>query len=169
MHIDSDSSFTPAEDTAPAIFRAIYHALDADSQALIGPAAPQLLVIPIRDASGGVTGGLWGVTSFAWLHLQMLFVPETLRGQGVGSALVARAEAEARARGCRGAYVGAFSFQALPFYQRCGFVAYGVLDDFPPGHQRVCLQKRFDAQPGTERSVSRRCSSKANRSVMPAM
>ncbi len=92
-----------------------------------------------------MTGGLWGCTLFQWLHVQMLFVPERLRGQGVGSALMATAETEARARGCHGVLVDTFSFQAAPFYQKLGFTLFGVLEDFPPGHDRLYFRKIFRA------------------------
>jgi GNAT superfamily N-acetyltransferase len=133
-----------AFDTAErSTFEAIFQALDRASRDVIGPAAPRLLVIPIHDAAARVTGGLWGVSVFGWLHLQMLFVPAAMRGQGVGSALLAVAETEARRRGCRGIYVDALSFQAVPFYQKTGFSTFGVLDDCPPGHRRLFLRKHL--------------------------
>jgi GNAT superfamily N-acetyltransferase len=124
-------------------FEAIFEALDATSRALVGPARPRLLVISIRDDGGAVVGGLWACTVFQWLHVQMLVVPEKLRSLGVGSNLMAAAEAVARERGCCGAYVDTFSFQAAPFYRKLGFTPFGVLNDFPPGHHRVFFRKRF--------------------------
>lgn len=137
----------PFNSPAPGTFEAIYRALDASSQPLIGFAQPRLLVIPISDDNGSVVGGLWSTTSFQWLHVEMLFVPETMRGQGVGSALMASAEAEAQERGCHGAYVDAFSFQAPEFYRKLGFTLFGVLEGFPPGHYRLYFRKRFHALP----------------------
>ena len=131
-------------DTAePGIFQAIYEALDGASRDVIGMANPRLMVIPIRDADGAAIGGLWSVSLFRWLKLEMLFVPETMRRQGVGSALIARAETEARVRGCIGIQVETLSFQAGPFYERLGFSLFGMLDDSPPGHQRLFFQKRL--------------------------
>jgi hypothetical protein len=60
---------------------------------------------------------------------------------------MATAEAAAKARGCRGAYVDTFSFQAAPFYRKLGFKPFGVLNDFPPGHHRVFFHKRFATAP----------------------
>jgi GNAT superfamily N-acetyltransferase len=144
---DNPSGFVPSDNPEAGTFEAIFAALDASSRPLVGPAQPRLLVIPIRDDRGSVLGGFWGCTIFQWLHVQMLFVPEALRGLGVGSALMASAEAAARGRGCRGAYVDAFSFQAAPFYRKLGFTLFGVLDDFPPGYHRLYFRKRFDAVP----------------------
>jgi GNAT superfamily N-acetyltransferase len=127
----------------PGMFESIFHALESDVRDRIGPATPHLLVIPIRDDAGVAIGGLWGISLFRWLHVEMLLVPESMRGQGVGTALMALAETEARNRGCLGMYVDTFSFQAAPFYQKMGFSQFGVLDDCPPGHARLFLQKRL--------------------------
>ena len=144
---DNPSGFVPSDCPEAGTFEAIFAALEASSRPLVEPAQPRLLVIPIRDDGGSVLGGFWGCTLFQWLQVQMLFVPEALRGLGVGSALKASAEAVARGRGCRGAYVDAFSFQAAPFYRKLGFTLFGVLDDFPPGYHRLYFRKRFDAAP----------------------
>ena len=120
----------------------MHAALDAESAATIGPAAPCPLVIALPgDTKGGVAGGLWGCTMFAWLHIQILVVPPAARGQGLGRALLARAEAEARARGCIAALVDRFSFQADGFYEKCGYGIFAVLDNYPPGHRRLYLRK----------------------------
>ena len=100
---ENRSAFAASDTPPPGTFEAIYAALEASSLALIGPARPRLLVIPIRDDNGAVVGGFWGYTLFEGLHVQMLFVPEPLRGLGIGAALMASAEVEARRRGCRGA------------------------------------------------------------------
>ena len=122
----------------------MFQALDATSEPVVGPAAARLLVIPVQDAAGRVEGGLWGHTQFQWLHIQMLLVPAAMRGQGIGSALMAAAEAEAHQRNCLGIYLDSFSFQAPVFYAKLGFTVFGVLDNFPPGHQRLYFQKRLD-------------------------
>jgi hypothetical protein len=52
-------------------------------------------------------------------------------------------EIEARRRGCRNAYLDTFSYQAPQFYERLGYVAFGTLQDYPPGHQRVFMNKQL--------------------------
>jgi len=91
-----------------------------------------------------VAGGFWGCTNFQWLRVQMLIVPEALRGQGVGMGLMVLAEREARARGCIGAIVDTLSFQAGPFYRKIGYELFGVLEDCPPGCSQLYMFKRFD-------------------------
>jgi GNAT superfamily N-acetyltransferase len=147
MAVGTPFGLVPSDTPEPGTFEAIFRALEASSRPVIGPVNARLLVIPIRDDAGTVAGGLWGSTLFEWLQIEMLFVPVQLRGRGVGSALMTLAERSARDRGCRGAYVDTFSFQAAPFYRKLGFTPFGVLDDFPPGHSRLYFRKCF-GQPG---------------------
>ena len=101
------------------------------------------LAVLIRDQAGQVTGGLWADTYWNWMFVAMLIVPEPLRGQGIGSDLLARAEAEARRRGCIGAWLDTFSFQARPFYESRGYRVLGEIEDYPAPHSRFFLVKRF--------------------------
>ena len=47
----------------------------------------------------------------------------------------------AATRGCRHAYLDTFDFQARPFYEKQGYAAFGVQDDYPPGHRRYFVEK----------------------------
>ena len=46
------------------------------------------VIILLRDEHGQTVGGLWGKTMFDWLYVESLTVPESLRGQDVGTALM---------------------------------------------------------------------------------
>jgi GNAT superfamily N-acetyltransferase len=74
----------------------------------------------------------------------MLFVPEGLRGQGLGTSLIRQAEEIARARNCSGVWLDTFDFQALPFYQKLGYTIFGELKDHPRGISQYWLQRRLD-------------------------
>ncbi|QGY28836.1 GNAT family N-acetyltransferase [Pantoea cypripedii] len=95
----------------------------------------------VTDADGKKLAGLTGSTSGNWLRIDMLWVSDTLRGQGVGSKLILAAEEEARARGCCYAQVDTASFQALPFYEKLGYTLRFSLDNYPRHHQRHYLSK----------------------------
>ena len=58
-----------------------------------------------------------------------------------------RAETEALRRRCVGVHLDTFDFQAPGFYERMGFEVFGVVEDHPPGHRRLYLQKRFAYPP----------------------
>ena len=101
------------------------------------------LTVFLRDTAGTVVGGLVGGTFWDWLHVDLLWVAEELRGRGYGSRLLAEAEAEAVRRGCRHAYLETIAFQAPDFYRARGYRVFGDLADFPPGHRRHYLAKRL--------------------------
>lgn len=99
------------------------------------------LAVLIKDRDDKTLGGLWGRTGFGWLFVELLFVPEGLRGQGLGAGLLSAAEVAARARGCHSAWLDTYDFQAPGFYQKLGYMEFGVLDDYPVGHKRRFLRK----------------------------
>ena len=101
------------------------------------------LVIALHDEKGRVVGGLWGETALDWLHVDLLGVPESMRGQDVGTALMQRAEAIARERGCVGTWLDTFAFQARGFYEKLGYTVFGEIPDHPVGGARYFLRKRF--------------------------
>lgn len=100
-----------------------------------------------RDGETEPAGGLAGRTFFGWLFVAYFHLPADLRGQGLGKELLRRAEDEARARGCVGAFLSTFSFQARGFYERQGYGVFGSIPDFPPGLACFFLSKRLDAPP----------------------
>ncbi|WP_174873262.1 GNAT family N-acetyltransferase [Vogesella oryzae] len=94
-----------------------------------------------RDEAGTVVGGLFGHSGMGWLYVDYLWLADEQRGAGLGGQLMAQAEEEARRRGCGGVFLYTYSFQAPDFYRKLGFQFMGVLDDCPPGHQRIYLKK----------------------------
>jgi GNAT superfamily N-acetyltransferase len=101
------------------------------------------LVLALRGPDGIVIGGLYGATMWGWLLVDGLWVAEELRGRGLGRRLLLGAESAAIERGCRGAWLGTFDFQAREFYERLGYTVFAELDDFPAGHAHYHLRKSF--------------------------
>ncbi len=101
------------------------------------------LVLYVRSEAGEIVAGLIGVTFWTWLHVDTLWVSEALRSQGYGKLLMECAEKEAIDRGCLASQLETHDFQALPFYQKLGYSVFGELDNFPPGHKKYFLEKRF--------------------------
>jgi len=97
----------------------------------------------LQSPDGAVAAGVLGERYWDWFHLDLLWVREDLRGRGLGSRLLGRAEEEARERGATHAYLDTFSFQGPEFYRRHGYEVFGQLPDFPAGHQRYFLKKQL--------------------------
>ena len=91
---------------------------------------------------GGLTGHIWG----GWLHVNFLWVSETLRGQGHGTRLMEAAETMAVERGAFGSTLETHTSQAPDFYARLGYTVFGRIDDYPPGHGKLFLSKRLGGQ-----------------------
>ena len=96
-----------------------------------------------RDAAGTVQSGLRYIAALEWLFVNWLWVAAPYRRTGEGSRLLLAAETDAREAGCRGVYLDTFSFQAPKFYEKLGFREFGRIADFPEGHSRIWLMKRF--------------------------
>ncbi|OWV70059.1 acetyltransferase [Rhizobium sp. R634] len=128
---------------SPEELAAITDALSAFNTGDVGPSDRRPLAVLIRDTDGKVTGGLLGFTAWGWLFIQMLYIPDTLRGTGLAGRILAKAEEEAKARGCRGAWIDTFNPQALGAYLRQGYEVFGELEDFPEGRTRSFLRKNL--------------------------
>jgi GNAT superfamily N-acetyltransferase len=90
-----------------------------------------------------LVGGACGrtVDLWRWLTVDLMWVDDVLRGHGLGRALLAQLEDEARVRGCAWSKLNTWDFQAPEFYARCGYVEYGREVDYPPGHTNFLMRK----------------------------
>jgi GNAT superfamily N-acetyltransferase len=70
-----------------------------------------------------------------------LWLSKELRGQGYGHSHLIRAEEEAMQRGCVNACLETYSFQALSFYEKHGYVAFAELEGLSPGGKKHFLRK----------------------------
>lgn len=103
----------------------------------------QRLCFVLTAPDQAIVGGVIGEVYWEWLHVDLLWVRDELRGRGYGHRLLTLLEQEARQRGARHAYLDTFSFQAPGFYQQLGYRVFGKLGDFPSGHERYFLTKQI--------------------------
>lgn len=97
----------------------------------------------VFDAQRRIVGGLLGEFRTHWLHVDILVLDKSLRGSGIGRALIEQAEAAARERGCHGLWLDTFVFQAPDFYEHLGFTRFGTIENFHDGQARYFYLKRF--------------------------
>jgi GNAT superfamily N-acetyltransferase len=125
---------------------AVVHGLVEFNRLKTDGAMPDYLLVTVRDAQGALLGGLVGATYLGWLQVHSVWLPDELRGQGYGAQLMAAAEEEALHRGCTRAMLETYSFQALPFYEKCGYTVFSRLPDFPVGGARYALTKNLSGE-----------------------
>jgi GNAT superfamily N-acetyltransferase len=82
----------------------------------------------IDDDPNRPIGGLWAMSLWGSFYVNVVFVPDAMRGEGLGTDLLAQAETEARVRGCWHMWLDTYDFEARPFYERLGFEVFGQLE-----------------------------------------
>lgn len=97
----------------------------------------------LRDEHGGLIAGLSGHTWGGTCEIVYLWVHEASRGRGLGTALLAAAEAEASRRGCTQVVLFTHSFQAPRLYERLGYGRLAEIADYPSGHAKLLYAKRL--------------------------
>ena len=78
--------------------------------------------------------------------LDILWVAESARRQGLGKAMLGAAEFEAVRRGCTRAHLNTHDFQAPDFYRKQGYQVFGELRDQPKGHSRFYFAKLLSTE-----------------------
>jgi GNAT superfamily N-acetyltransferase len=99
-----------------------------------------LNVLVSHPDSNEVLGGILGHTSLGVCFIDLVYLPEDLRGQDIGTRMMAAAEEEARRRGCRTAILYTISFQAPGFYEKRGYRAFGKIEG-DSGISRIFMAK----------------------------
>lgn len=99
----------------------------------------------IEDDDGQIVGGLWAEHLFDWVYLDLIFVPETVRGEGIGRELLQRAETRAEEWGVLGLWLGTFGFQARGFYEKCGYECFATLPGRTGGEDQYFMRKPLKA------------------------
>jgi GNAT superfamily N-acetyltransferase len=136
---------TLSGDRDPQAEAVVTSGLSEFNKANFGRVDSQTLDILVRDPeTGEIVGGLLGHSSLGLLFLDLIYVPEHLRGGGIGSRIIALAEDEARRRGCTAAFVYTVTFQAPGFYERHGYHRFGETACPPNGATRVFFSKALE-------------------------
>jgi GNAT superfamily N-acetyltransferase len=132
-----------AEDPSDKLRKAILEPLTVFNSANGYPPDAKPLAVVARDDSGEIIGGLWGKTGYGWLFVEFLTVDASFRNRGLGVQLMIAAEDECVRRGCVGAWLTTFSFQARGFYEKLGYSVFGELEESPGENIRIFMRKRL--------------------------
>lgn len=104
----------------------------------------------VRDPDTGETlGGMIGRTSYGLLFIDLVFLPERMRGHDIGSRLLTMMEQEGNDRGCKAGFLYTTTWQAPGFYERHGWSEFGRIPCDPPGHARIFMTKTLWQPDGT--------------------
>jgi GNAT superfamily N-acetyltransferase len=96
-----------------------------------------------RDAQGRAVAGAVGRTWGNNVELQQIWLPESERKHGLGSALLREFEAAALARHCRFAYLETWTFQAREFYEKSGYKVVLEISGFADSLSKFTMTKQL--------------------------
>lgn len=99
----------------------------------------------IRDSEGEILAGCAGNTMYGSLFIGNLWVSEPLRGKGIGTQLMQRAEQLAKERGCHFIALNTFDWEALDFYRKLGFTVELERHGFDNDSVFCFLRKNLDS------------------------
>ncbi|MCX7323700.1 MAG: GNAT family N-acetyltransferase [Hyphomicrobiales bacterium] len=122
--------------------RVIAAGLTAYNRAKVGDGKTKAFAVSVRDGGvikGGATARFW----HGWVYVDLLWIDDSLRGQDLGTEVMAAVEAHALKLGARGVHLNTHGWQARPFYERCGYSVIAEIPDYPTGHACCILMKRF--------------------------
>ncbi len=140
--MDIGVEFTVETDPDPRDLEFLETQIRREASAAMGLGEETELAIFVRDGSkivAGISGWTWGDCC----ELQSLWVDPSLRGQKLGTRLIAAAEAEAAVRGCKETVHFTYAFQAQRLYEQCGYELAGSIDDLPSGTDVLWYRKRL--------------------------
>ncbi len=102
--------------------------------------------IIINKDSERIAGGLAATTYWEWLDIDTFYIPEGLRGRGLGPSLLQPVVNVAVKRGCTKRFLIPFQFQGRIFYEKQGYYVTGKLEDYPPGSTYHWMRKELILQ-----------------------
>jgi GNAT superfamily N-acetyltransferase len=138
------------ENPPPEAFQTMWAPLLKFNEAAVGNATARMLAVLLKDAvTEELIGGFWARSLWGSLYIDIVFVPEPMRGTGIGTSLVRKAEQEAIRRECREMWTDTYAFQAKSFYEKLGFTVFGRLDGPPPIFPRFFLKKALNVADGS--------------------
>ncbi|MGY3882464.1 GNAT family N-acetyltransferase [Aeromonas veronii] len=131
---------TPPQQPQDNEFEALRNGLNGFNEAITGQLQRERIASFIKE--GCVRGGILGEIKWGWLHIEGLWIDESIRRDGWGGRLLSAMEQYAQSKGISNYHLETTSFQALPFYQKQGYEVFGQLPDMPPGHVSYFLKKQ---------------------------
>ncbi|MFO1259115.1 MAG: GNAT family N-acetyltransferase [Gammaproteobacteria bacterium] len=95
------------------------------------------------DSTNEIVGGISVYAEISSIYIDILWVHESKRGQGIGSQLLKAVEQEAIRRKIPFSTTDTFTFQAVDFYIKNDYQKIGIIENYLEGHDRIFFRKKL--------------------------
>lgn len=95
----------------------------------------------MKNDNGDIIAGLNSAICWNWMEIDILWVEENNRKNGLGKRLLAEAETIARSKNCTFIKLNTFSFQAPEFYKKYGYKEIAMIENAPLGSNHYYFKK----------------------------
>ena len=99
------------------------------------------VIILVREDGRRLVAGILGTAHHGWLHLDMIWVEDAFRRQGIGQKLMEMAEAEGRRHGCHHCMLSTMSEAARVLCRRIGYEEFAELENHPVGRSKFYMRR----------------------------
>lgn len=98
----------------------------------------------VVDEHGDLIGGIIA-RRYLWqcAYVDVLWVRQDQRGNGLGARLLREVEQEAASKQAKLIHLDTFDFQAKEFYEKQGYQVFGALENCMGGHTRYYMKKNL--------------------------
>ncbi|NRD73893.1 GNAT family N-acetyltransferase [Shewanella sp. VB17] len=127
-------------------FEALKTGLTTFNESFTGAVYKEKVSSFVKDDSGKIVGGILGEINWNWMHIQGLWIDESIRNSGWGRRLLSEMEHYSLRKKTTNIRLETTTFQALGFYIKAGYEIFGELANMPEGHTSYFLQKQLGAQ-----------------------
>ncbi len=97
----------------------------------------------ILDGDRIIAGIIAKMYCWNMVYIDTLWVDSEYRNKDLGSKLLKEIEYDSKNRGATLIHLDTFDFQAKEFYEKNGYIVFGVLEDCPTNHCRYYLKKKL--------------------------
>lgn len=126
------------------INREIYSGLKAYNESKVGPYTFYPYTIHVESSDSKVVAGLKGDLFGNLARVDLLWVHESYRKNGIGSMLINALEKYAIEKKCNIIHLDTADFQAKGFYTKCGFNVVATLENHFMGREGYIMRKNLE-------------------------
>lgn len=130
-------------DDAPHLETLLYSGLYEEAARAKGMSRFRTFGICIKNETQHILGGAKGAIFYGNLYVDALWINDKIRNQGWGSKLMQEAEKIGKECGCTFATVNTMDWEALPFYQKLGYIIEFTREGFENDSKMFMLRKNL--------------------------